>query len=158
MIYPDSFEQKTGFTAIRQWIAELCTCDPGVQNVNAMNFSADEEVILRRIGLTEEFRQILLMESSFPAAHTPHANIQNRSSRRSASNARMTAGSWLNVNRGRDASSTDARITRHVNLSLGKIPFPSLARGAEEFSSSQINVNFNAFPAKRHSFRNRFRE
>ncbi|MDD4032829.1 MAG: endonuclease MutS2, partial [Bacteroidales bacterium] len=67
MIYPDSFEQKTGFVAIRQWIAELCTCDPGVQKVNAMNFSADEEVILHRVGLTEEFRQILLMESSFPA-------------------------------------------------------------------------------------------
>ena len=66
MIYPETFEQKTGFCQVRQWIESFCTGDPGIRMAREMKFSSSESEILYQTSITDEFRRILLMENNFP--------------------------------------------------------------------------------------------
>ncbi len=69
MIYPDNFENKIGFTRIREMLSDLCLCDLGRRNVEEMRFLTQFEAIQELAFQTEEFRQICLMEPSFPVQH-----------------------------------------------------------------------------------------
>lgn len=69
MIYPDNFENKIGFTRIREMLSDLCLCDLGRRNVDEMRFLTQFEAIQEMVFQTEEFRQICLMEPSFPVQH-----------------------------------------------------------------------------------------
>lgn len=69
MIYPDNFENKIGFTRIREMLSYLCLCDLGRRNVDEMRFLTQFEAIQEMVFQTEEFRQICLMEPSFPVQH-----------------------------------------------------------------------------------------
>lgn len=67
MIYPDTFEIKTGFDRIREFLSSSCLSQAGIRKVEAMkvSFSADE--VRRRLSLTEEFQQIMQSGEQFPA-------------------------------------------------------------------------------------------
>jgi DNA mismatch repair protein MutS2 len=67
MIYPDNFEQKIEFDAVRLLIRNYCRSDKSVQHVEAICFSDDVEQIRLMLSQTEEFRQLLLEDSHFPA-------------------------------------------------------------------------------------------
>jgi DNA mismatch repair protein MutS2 len=69
VIYPVNFEEKIGFDRIREMLKETCLCDLGCQKVDDMAFLNHFEAIALQVGLTEEFRQICLMESNFPAQY-----------------------------------------------------------------------------------------
>lgn len=69
MIYPDNFENKIGFTRVREMLSDLCLCDLGRRNVDEMRFLTQFEAIQEMVFQTEEFRQICLMEPSFPVQH-----------------------------------------------------------------------------------------
>ncbi len=69
MIYPDNFENKIGFTRIREMLSDLCLCDLGRRNVEEMRFLTQFDAIQELAFQTEEFRQICLMEPSFPVQH-----------------------------------------------------------------------------------------
>ena len=61
-----SIENKLGFDRIRQMVAEQCTNDLAVRMVGEMAFSTDYDSLCHELQLTEEMRQIVLMESEFP--------------------------------------------------------------------------------------------
>lgn len=61
-----NIEQKLGFDRIRQMVAEHTTNALARQMVDAMDFSTDYDTLLHELQLTEEMRQIVLMESEFP--------------------------------------------------------------------------------------------
>lgn len=67
MIYPNNFEEKINFLHIREWLKELCISPLGAQKVDEISFSTVFREIDLLTGQTEEFRQICLMETGFPA-------------------------------------------------------------------------------------------
>ena len=67
MIYPDNFEQKTGFDKIRQLIKEKCLSGLGREKVDLMRFSSEYDVITTELNQTEEFVRIIREEDTFPA-------------------------------------------------------------------------------------------
>lgn len=67
MIYPENFEQKTGFDHIRQLIAAHCLSPLGEENVSGMSFSSDFNSIRKQLYQTDEFTRIIREEDAFPA-------------------------------------------------------------------------------------------
>ena len=67
MIYPSTFEEKTGFQQIRLLLQQECVSNMGAELVEKMNYSADFEEVKRKLEETDEFRSILLFDDPFPA-------------------------------------------------------------------------------------------
>ena len=61
-----NIEQKLGFDRIRQMVEEQTTNDLAARMAGEMRFSSDFERVQYELQLTEEMRQIVLMESEFP--------------------------------------------------------------------------------------------
>ncbi len=61
-----NIEQKLGFDRIRQMVKEHCSNDLAVRMAGEMSFSTEYERLHHELQLTEEMRQIVLMESEFP--------------------------------------------------------------------------------------------
>ncbi|MDR1114783.1 MAG: Smr/MutS family protein [Tannerella sp.] len=66
-IYPDNFEQKTGFDKIRQLVDNKCLSSLGQECVDDIKFLTDIRVIEEKLEQTNEFVQIIREEDSFPA-------------------------------------------------------------------------------------------
>ncbi|MBP5647454.1 MAG: endonuclease MutS2, partial [Bacteroidaceae bacterium] len=66
MIYPDSFEHKTGFDEIRQMLADRCICPLGVHLVEEMQFQTDYQAVSMALDQTMEFMSIITGGKSFP--------------------------------------------------------------------------------------------
>ncbi len=69
MIYPNNFEQKTGFDKVRRLISDKCLSPLGEERVAEMNFSTDFTVVTQRLEQTDEFVRILSGEAEFPASY-----------------------------------------------------------------------------------------
>lgn len=67
MIYPNNFEIKIGFDKIREMLEKRCLSQRGRFYVSAMRFSSNYDLVLRMLKQTNEFREILMMESAFPS-------------------------------------------------------------------------------------------
>ncbi len=67
MIYPSNYEKKIGFDSIRNLIKECCISSLGCEKVDAIELHRHVDTITRLHEQTEEFRQILLFETSFPS-------------------------------------------------------------------------------------------
>lgn len=66
MIYPDNFEDKIKFAKVRQLVANKCLSDLGAELVSQMSFSDNYDTVTTSLCETDEFRQILIDEDSFP--------------------------------------------------------------------------------------------
>ena len=62
-----TIEDKLGFTRIRELVAAECTNDLAVRMTQEMSFSNRYDHVVRELQQTEEFRQILVLENSFPS-------------------------------------------------------------------------------------------
>ncbi len=62
----DNIEQKLGFDRIRQMVAEQTTNALATRMADEMAFTTDHTALSHELQLTEEMRQIVLMESEFP--------------------------------------------------------------------------------------------
>lgn len=62
----DNIEHKLGFDRIRQLVTEQCTNALAARMADEMRFMTDYEKVQYELQLTEEMRQIVLMESEFP--------------------------------------------------------------------------------------------
>ncbi|MDR2388939.1 MAG: endonuclease MutS2, partial [Tannerellaceae bacterium] len=67
MIYPQNFEQKTGFDRIRELVAANCLGSLGRERVAAMHFSTDYARITEALERTSEMMRILAGEREFPS-------------------------------------------------------------------------------------------
>ena len=68
MIYPQNFEDKIGFSRIRELISERCFCTLGIQRVQEMRFTDSFDDIKRWISETDEMMRILVL-GDFPENH-----------------------------------------------------------------------------------------
>lgn len=66
MIYPASFEQKTGFDKIKELIATKCLSGLGTERVDALSFTDKYDTLQTWLHQTEEFVRILQEEDEFP--------------------------------------------------------------------------------------------
>lgn len=66
MIYPDSFEHKIGFNAIRTLLKQRCQSPSGVEFCDLMAFSTDFEVVKASLTSTSELVSILDSGEEFP--------------------------------------------------------------------------------------------
>ena len=66
MIYPDNFENKTGFDQVRTLVRSYCLFQLGLKRVDEMKFSNDFGIVKRNLDLTAEFKEICLLEDDFP--------------------------------------------------------------------------------------------
>ena len=78
MIYPDSFEKKIGFAAIRDMVANHCTSSLGREYCSAMAFSTDFETIKRHLTSTSEMKTIISGDEAFPLENIHDVNEQLR--------------------------------------------------------------------------------
>jgi len=68
VIYPQNFEQKTGFDKVRRLISDKCLSPLGQERVAEMEFSADYTTVIERLEQTDEFVRILHGDVEFPAS------------------------------------------------------------------------------------------
>lgn len=66
MIYPDSFERKIGFDAVRLQLDRLCLTGSGRSHVSEMSFMTDFAAVERAVGATAEMLAILGGDTDFP--------------------------------------------------------------------------------------------
>ncbi|MDR0725682.1 MAG: Smr/MutS family protein [Prevotellaceae bacterium] len=66
MIYPDSFEQKTGFDKVRNSVQNKCITLTAKTKAELASFSCDRERITRLLLQTSEMKSICMMDDSFP--------------------------------------------------------------------------------------------
>jgi DNA mismatch repair protein MutS2 len=68
MLYPESFETKTDFSAIRLLLKDKCISSLGKEKVEDIHFSSDFELIKRLLGQTDEMLRILqFSDETLPA-------------------------------------------------------------------------------------------
>lgn len=67
MIYPNNFEEKTGFLRIRELIREECLSERGASLVDQIEFSSAFETIKEALTETKEFQQLINKNNSFPS-------------------------------------------------------------------------------------------
>ena len=86
MIYPQNFEQKTGFDKVRRLISEKCLSPLGEERVAEMEFSADYQTVTRRLEQNWRVcsyparrrrvsRQLFFWCALFVEADTPRRNL-----------------------------------------------------------------------------------
>lgn len=73
MIYPNDIERKIGFTDIRQHLLEACRSTLGREQVDAISFSADPNIIHPALAITREMQTIL----SHPELAFPRGEIHD---------------------------------------------------------------------------------
>ena len=66
MIYPQNFETRIEFDAIRRMLKEQCLCQLGRERVDEMQFLTDYDAIETRLNEVVEFMLMMQVEGSFP--------------------------------------------------------------------------------------------
>ncbi|UOQ77543.1 endonuclease MutS2 [Hymenobacter sp. 5516J-16] len=69
MILPQNFEQKIGFTQLREMLDTLCLSSLGRHFVAKMSFQTNAEQLQKLLLQTDEFRQLLNSGADFPSQH-----------------------------------------------------------------------------------------
>lgn len=65
-LYPEDFESRIGFTLIRRTIAKLANSSMGAKGVMESGFTSDESRIAHTLNCLAEFKELLLLDASFP--------------------------------------------------------------------------------------------
>jgi DNA mismatch repair protein MutS2 len=134
-IYPENFEHKIDFDAVREYIKEKCLSPLGIDKVNAKRFSTDFETIERWLTQTHEFSQIINNKESFPSEH--FIDIRDALKQVEADNS-----FWLSekeIPQLSDSLETIFRIVEFLNdeprNQPGKIKYPELKKLADEIKT-----------------------
>ncbi|NLO67495.1 MAG: hypothetical protein GX098_02860, partial [Bacteroidales bacterium] len=89
MIYPDTFEEKIGFSQIRKRVIDLCDSPVGKELAENMTAAFNREDIACQLDGTDEMSAILRFGTDFP--EIAPVDIRNPVSRA------MVVGTWLDV-------------------------------------------------------------
>ncbi|MDR2026606.1 MAG: Smr/MutS family protein, partial [Prevotellaceae bacterium] len=66
MIYPEGFEQKTGFDKVRIYVQNRCVTQSAKEKAGSAGFSGDRNTIKKLLSQTLEMKTICMMDDSFP--------------------------------------------------------------------------------------------
>jgi len=74
LIYPENFENKIGFSQIRDSLASLCLGTLGQSFVNRMQYLTRFDLLEKLLNQTDEFRQVLGSGQDFPTSYFFNVN------------------------------------------------------------------------------------
>ncbi|GAB3982202.1 endonuclease MutS2 [Spirosoma terrae] len=69
MLYPNTLEQKLGFDTIRERLKDACISTLGQDYVEKIRFTDNAQLIDKLLRQTDEFKQIVQYEPSFPSSN-----------------------------------------------------------------------------------------
>lgn len=158
MIYPDTFEQKTGFRAVRQHIGELCTTAAGRRETDDMSFLTDFGAVEAALRAVDEMTRATEADCGF--ALGPVADFGEPLARAKAVGAFLSAAEFVQVARtlattaqvwaffhreGKEDGEKD--LFPHLSERAATLnPLPELARAIERVIDQYGNVRDNASP------------
>ena len=158
MIYPDTFEQKTGFRAVRQHIGELCTTAAGRRETDDMSFLTDFGAVEAALRAVDEMTRATEADCGF--ALGPVADFGEPRARAKAVGAFLSAAEFVQVARtlattaqvwaffhreGKEDGEKD--LFPHLSERAATLnPLPELARAIERVIDQYGKVRDNASP------------
>ncbi len=71
MIYPDNFEQKTGFDRVRELVKGHCLYEPGRERVDEMRMITDINTLAGELDRTGEYLEMLNSDEELPLSYLP---------------------------------------------------------------------------------------
>lgn len=163
LIYPDSFEYKTGFNAVRTRISELCTSSAGREEVSAMAFMTDFAAISGALGAVDEMTRATSADSGFSLGAVP--DFGESLARAKAEGAFLPADEFLLISKslatasevsrffvgGDEGDDEEAGGDSHYPYLGAQAsildPLPQLARDIDRVIDQYGNVRDNASPA-----------
>ncbi len=158
MIYPSTFEHKTGFDTIRLYVKERCVSPLGIERVERMAFSSDHHIVEQRLKAVSEMIAVKAADDGFslenvhdvtpqlkairvPGTFIP-ANELYRVMRSLESIANIAA--YFSTHRDDDGSSIYPALD---TMSRGLVAFPEIVRGIDRIIDHFGNVKDTASPA-----------
>ena len=129
MVYPDNFEDKIGFTQVRQRVVDLCVTPVGKEYAVSMHPSSDYSLVSDRLNETDEFADILQHYPDFPEL----APVDVRESLKKG----MILGSFLEIHEWLDLRRL-LLSARQINLFFEKKPESVLPHIREK--ANQISI------------------
>ena len=151
MIYPENFEQKTGFDHIRQLIAAHCLSPLGEENVSGMSFSSDFNAIRKQLYQTAEFARIIREEDSFPSDY--FLDVREALKKIRIEGAYLTEKELFDIRRSLETIHEMVAFFRHSEsypclqeLASGVASFPRLIRQIDAILDKFGKIRDNASP------------
>lgn len=157
MIYPESFEKKIGFAAVRDMVASHCVSTLGSEYCHEMSFSTDFDTVSRLLTSTSEMKAIIASDETLPLENIHDVTQELRNLR--VPGTFISAPDLLRI---RQSLATIAGISsffaRHRNedgvspypvldeLSLTLIAFPFIVSSIDRVVDRFGNVKDNASP------------
>ena len=129
MIFPDNFENKIGFTAVREAIKSYCTCDDAKSMVTAISFCTDFSTVNDSLTAVSEYLESLTADTD---SHLPLDLLPQRSMAETTARLRLQ-GSTLDTEQ-IDALRRTLQCTEQVNAFFnttrqeGSVSWPQLER------------------------------
>lgn len=121
MLYPDSFENKIGFDLLRSQLCDYCSCALGIENINAMRFSANRNQVLSRLARVEELVR-LLSDPLLPFPDESYPDVRDELSRLAVDGVYLTCEQLVGVRRMLAAADNITAFFRNH----ASAPFPQL--------------------------------
>ena len=156
MIYPSNFEQKIGFDQIRHILSGRCLSTLGKDKVEDMQFSSENDEVIRRLDEVAEFVRIIQEEDTFPYQH--FFDVRPALHRASIVGMYMDEGELFDLRRSLDTISQIIQFFRREEDEPSKYPnleelasgaqaFPTLIRRIDGIVSKFGKIKDNASPA-----------
>ncbi|MFI3292422.1 MAG: Smr/MutS family protein [Rikenellaceae bacterium] len=130
MIYPKNFEDKIGFSRLREQVASKCTTASGAKKVEAQTFLSSEREINQRLMLCDEMRTLLLMEREFP--NEEYADIDGVLAKISVDGSFLDVEEVVILRRGLSAVDT---TTKFINAKAQNGEYSTLQKRGEGINS-----------------------
>ena len=131
MIYPDTFEHKVGFDAVRQMIAGHCISTLGQARSHEMAFSTDFDTVSRLLTEVDEMIKIQSGDRSFPLAGIHDLTPQLKSIR--ALGTHIAEADLLRLRTSLEAITGITAFFSAVRDPEGRTPYPALDAIAQGF-------------------------
>ncbi len=124
MIYPDSFEKKIGFAAVRDMVASHCSSTLGSEYCREMAFSTDYDVVKRLLTSTSEMKTIIAGDETIPLENIHDANEQLRKLR--VPGTFISAPDLLRIRQSLATMAAVSSFFSHHRNEDGISPYPTL--------------------------------
>ncbi|MDE5940821.1 MAG: endonuclease MutS2, partial [Muribaculaceae bacterium] len=158
LIYPDNFEKKIGFDAVRDRLRELCSSTLGRDKVGEMCFTSNYDRICRQLELTGEMLAIISSPESLPLRNMHDVTGALKRSR--VEGASVSLDELLRIrqslqtiseihaffNRQQADTSEQPPYPALRSLCSGLTIFPEIIRSIDRVIDSLGNVRDNASP------------
>lgn len=131
MIYPENFEQKIGFSAVREMVKKHCVSTLGIEYCNEMAFSSRYDVVNRWLLSTAEMLNIINGEEALPLGNIHDVTTSLKAIK--VPGTFIVAGELLRVRQSLGAIIEIASFFSH-HREDDKTPYPILDAIAQQLS------------------------